>query len=141
MSHEKAFDFHLKSLGLGIREQTEKEQLLLSSTAQQSLVHGINVMNKKDFKQTKKKFGSAYFLAKNGVPSSLFLKLISNKERHCVFVGTAYCNRTSGTLFLEYIPENLREGLKEMLNTRKFCSLLTDGSTNSAVNQKRPFLF
>ena len=31
MSHEKTFDLHLKGFGLGIRERTEKEQLLLSS--------------------------------------------------------------------------------------------------------------
>ena len=33
-------------------------------------------MNEKDFKQTKKKFKSAYFLAKNEAPLSLFPKLI-----------------------------------------------------------------
>ena len=44
-----------------------------------------------------------------------------------------------GTLYLEYIVENLRKGLKEKLNTRSFYSLLTDGSTESAVNEKDAF--
>ena len=51
MSHKNAFNLHLKGLEIGIREQTEKEQLLLSSTGQQPIVQGINVMNEKDFKQ------------------------------------------------------------------------------------------
>ena len=136
MSHEKAFDLHLKGLGLGIWEQTEKEQLLLSSAGQQPIAHSINAMNKKEFKQTKKKFVSAYFLAKT---EAFFPKLISHKERHNVIVSTAYCNRTLGTLFLEYIAENLREGLKEKLNLRNFYSLLTGGSTDSAVNKKEVF--
>ena len=96
MSHEKTFDLHLKGLRLGIREQTEKEQLLLSSTDQQPIVHGVNIMNEKDFKQTKKKFESAYFLAKNEAPLSLFPKLTSYEERHGVIVGTSSRNRTSG---------------------------------------------
>ena len=38
------------------------------------------------------------------------------------------------------MAENLREGSKEKLNLRNFYSLLTDGSTNSAVNEKEVFL-
>ena len=78
ISYKKAFDLHLKSLGFVIQEQTEKEQLLLSSTGQQPIIPDI-VKNKKVFKQTKKKSESAYFLAKNEAPLSLFRKLRSHK--------------------------------------------------------------
>ena len=139
ISCEKAFNLHLKGLGLIIWERREKEQLLLSSIGQQPIVNSINVMNKKDFRKTKNKFESAYFLAKNEAPLSLFLKLVSHEERHGVIVGTAYRNRTLGTLFLEYITKNLKEGLKEKLNMRNFYSSLTDGSTDSAVNKKEAF--
>ena len=137
MSHEKAFDLHLKRIGLGIREQAEKEQLLLSSTGQQSIVHNINVMNEKDFKQTKKKFEKGYFLTKNKAHLSLFQKLMSRRKAQCYCI--AYHNRTLVTLFLEYVAENLRKGLKKKLNMRKFYSLLTNGSTDSAVNEKEAF--
>ena len=40
---------------------------------------------------------------------------------------------------MEYIAENLRVGLKEKLNMRNFYSLLTDDSTDSAVNRKEAF--
>ena len=49
-------------------------------------------MNGKDFRQTKKKFQIAYFLAEKEAPLSSFRKLISHKERHSVVVGTAYRN-------------------------------------------------
>ena len=111
----------------------------MSSTGQQQVVHSIN-MNEKDFEQTKKKFESVNFLAKNEAPLSLFPKLISHKERHGVIVDAAHCNRTLETSFLEHMAENLREGSKEKLNLRNFYSLLTDGSTNLAVNEKEAFL-
>ena len=123
MSHKKTFDLCLKGLGLNIQKRTKKEQLLLSSTGQQSIIHCINVMNGKDFRQTKKKFQIVYFLAEKEAPLSSFRKLISHKERHSVVVGTAYRNRTLGTLFLEYIVENLRKGLEEKLTARNFYSL------------------
>ena len=81
----------------------------MSSTGQQHVIHSIKIMNEKDFEQTKKKFESVNFLAKNEPLLSLFPKRISHKERHGVIVNTAYCNRTSGTLFLEHMVENLRE--------------------------------
>ena len=40
---------------------------------------------------------------------------------------------------MEYIAEKLRVGLKEKLNMRNFYSLLTDDSTDSAVNRKETF--
>ena len=123
MSYKKAFDLCLKGLGLNIQKRIKKEQLLLSSTGQQSIIHCINVMNGKDFRQTRKKFEIAYFSAKKEAPLSSVRKLISHKERHSVIVGTAYRNRTSGTLFLEYIVQNLRKGLKKKLTARNFYSL------------------
>ena len=89
---------------------------------------------------TGQQFESVNLLAKNEAPLSLFPKLISHKERHGIIVDTAHCNRTSGTSFLEHMAENLGEGSKEKLNLRNFYSLLTDGSTNSAVNEKEAFL-
>ena len=54
MSHKIVFDPHLKGLELGIQEQAEKEQLSLSSIGQHPIIHSITIMNKTDFKQTKK---------------------------------------------------------------------------------------
>ena len=91
-------------------------------------------MNKKDFKQTKKVWKCFRFI-KKWSSLNLFLKLI-RQERHSAIVDKAYHNRTLETLFLEYIAENLRVGLKEKLNMGNFYSVLTDDSTDSAVNKK-----
>ena len=111
----------------------------MSSISQQPIVHGVNVVNEKDFKQMKKKLESSWFLAKRKAPLSLFPKRICHEERHSVIVGTAFRNTTSGILILEYITGNLREELKEKLNTINFYSSLTNGTTNSAVNKKEAF--
>ena len=139
-SHKRSFWFVSKGeLGLSARERTEKEHLLLESSRQQALVDGINVVNDKDFELTKKKFESMYFLAKNGAPLSLFAKYIHHEERHGVLFCTSYGNRTSGTVFLEFIAKSLRHIMKEKLTKRNFYSLLTDGSTDSWVIEKEAF--
>ena len=78
-------------------------------------------MNDKDFELTKKKFESMYFLAKNEAPLSLFSKFISH-ERYGIVFGTAYRNRTSGTVFLEFIAKSLGDIMKEKLTKRNFYS-------------------
>ena len=77
-------------------------------------------MNDKDFELTKKKFESMYFLAKNGAPLSLFAKYIHHEERHGVLFCTSYGNRTSGTVFLEFIAKSLRHIMKEKTYQKKF---------------------
>ena len=72
MSHKRAYDLFLKESGLNARERTEKEQLLLEGASQQGIVSGLNIMNQKDYEQTKKKFETAYFLAKNRVRNNCF---------------------------------------------------------------------
>ena len=49
-----AFNLFLRDSGLNERERTNKERLLLNSSGQQSIINGLNVMNEKDFDQTKK---------------------------------------------------------------------------------------
>ena len=79
-------------------------------------------MNNKDFELTKKKFESMHFLVKNEAPLSLFSKLISHEERYGIVFGTAYRNRTSGTVFLEFIAKSLGDIMKEQLTKRNFYS-------------------
>lgn len=124
---------------MGIWEQTEKKQLPMSSTGQQSIAQAINIMNEKDFKQNKKKFESTYFLAKKETPLSLFLKHRRHKEKHDVIVSAAYRSRNLVTLFLEYTNKNLTEELKKNLHTSNFYSMLTDGSTDLQINKKEAF--
>ena len=87
----------------------------------------------------RKKSKVCIFLAKNEAPLSLFPKFISHEERHGVVSGTAYRNRTSGTVFFESIAKSLGDIVKEKLIKRNFYSLLTDGSTDSSVTEKEAF--
>ena len=64
-------------------------------------------MNKKDISEKKLKFESAYFLAKNEAPLSLFPKMLSHEEIHSVTFENALENRNSGTGFIQHIVKSL----------------------------------
>ena len=135
-AHKMAFGLFLKDIGLNERERTCKERLLLDCSGQQSIVDGLNVMNEKDFEQTKKKFETVYFLVKNEMSLNTYQKLLNHEEKHGVMLGTAYRNRTSGTLMIDFIAESLRNDFKKKFDKANFYSLLSDGSTDASVTEK-----
>ena len=138
IAHKMAFNLFRDS-GLNERERTNKERLLLNSSGQQSIIDGLNVVNKKDFDQTKKKFESVYFLVKNEISLSTHQNLLNHEENHGVMLGTAYRNRTSGTLMIDFIAESLRNDFKKKFDKANFYSLLSDSSRDSSLAEKEAF--
>ena len=92
-------------------------------------------MNKQDLERTKKKFEVAYFIAKEELPIVKYGPLLDLEERHGVDVGTAYRNENTGGVFMDYISESLADELKEKLDHSNFYSVLTDGSTDTAISE------
>ena len=135
-SHGVAYDLYLKNKGLSARERTEKLKETVLVGGQEGIVHGIDVMNLKDFELTKKKFETAYFVAKEELPLSTFSKLLCLEERHGVEMGTAYRNRNYGGKMMDYVSESLSNELKQELSNAHFYSVLTDGSTDASVCEK-----
>ena len=107
--------------------------------ANKVLFDGLNVMNKKDFDQTKKKFESVYFLVKNEISLSTHQNLLNREENHGVMLGTAYRNRTSGTLMIDFIAESLQNDFKKKFDKDNFYSLLSDSSRDSSLAEKEAF--
>ena len=132
IAHKMAFNLFLRDSGLNERERTNKERLLLNSSGQQSIIDGLNVMNEKDFE-------SVYFLVKNEISLSTYQKLLNHEENHRVMLGTAYRNRTSGTLMIDFIAESLRNDFKKKFDKANFYGLLSDSSTDSSLAEKEAF--
>ena len=88
----------------------------------------------------KKKFEIVYFLVKENL---LFIKMVplcQLVEKHGVGLGTGYKNDQACANFVQYITENQRLQLVDVLSKAKYFSIQIDGSTDSANVEEEVFL-
>ena len=85
----------------------------------------------------KKKFDLTYFLCKENLAFKKMSSLCELEERHDVDLGSGYKNNQACTTFLEYIDQDFRERLVNVLDKVKFFSIQADGSTDAG----RPILY
>ena len=97
-------------------------------------------MTKNDYENIKKKFEIAYFTAKQELPLTLFTELVKLEEHHGVDLGLAYRNAFQCGQFIDYISETLSNELKEIVDKVNFISVLWDGATDSAVQEREALL-
>ena len=83
----------------------------------------------------RKKIEVAYYIAKEELPIIKYASLVDLEERHGVDISKAYRNRNSGGVFIDCISDTLADELKQKLLKVNFYSILTDGSTDSAISE------
>ena len=133
--HKKSFDLYMKSKGLDLLERTEKTREILNSSRQENIVSGLAAMKKQEVARTKRKFETAYFLAKEEIPLVKYSRFVSFMERQSVDIGQAYRNENTGGEFVDYIDMSIAEHLKGKIENSHFYSVLTDGSTDSSISE------
>ena len=134
-AHGKSFDMYMKSKGLDATERTNIMQDLLSENKQNDILVGISTMKKNDLEFTKKKFDIAYLVAKEEMPVIKYNSILALEERHGVKLGTAYKNENTAGTFMDYISKRLSKDLESKIDKVNFYSILTDGSTDSAIKE------
>ena len=112
-AHKRAYDLHLKSKSISACERTDILQPLLDEGRQRSIMQGLGVMQMKDFELTKKKFETAYFVAKEEIPLAKFSMILELEDKHGVVLGNAYRNNVTGGCMIDYIADNIMKELKE----------------------------
>ena len=93
-------------------------------------------MQQKDLEKTKKKFETAYFIAKEELPLSKFPKILNLEEMHGVELGEAYRNEITGALMIDYIGKSFARDVKLLIDKSSFFSILIAGSTDASVVEK-----
>ena len=83
--------------------------------------------------QTKIKFETAYFVAKQELPLSKYKEILNNEKFHGVDIGNSYMTDVKPGEFIDFIAANLKSKLCKDLATANLFSVLCDGSTDSAV--------
>lgn len=89
---------------------------------------------------TRTKFETAYSIVKETLPLLKYPILLKHEEIHGVEISKAYRNGNAGGLFIDITSENLADDLKEKLNNCNLYSMLTNGSTDAATENKVVFL-
>jgi hypothetical protein len=105
--HKKSFDLFLKQKGLSLTDRNESLQDFLRDNQQADILTGVASMQKIDIELTKKKFETAYYVAKEELSLLKYTSLLKLEERHGVTLGNAYRNENTGGVFIDYISQSL----------------------------------
>ncbi|KAK0135054.1 Zinc finger protein 862 [Merluccius polli] len=81
-------------------------------------------------------FRTSHAIAKNARPFSDFKWMCNLDEKKGLKVGKTYRNEVECRLFTKYIAKAEQIKLREELEETKFCSILSDGSTDTAVKEE-----
>ena len=93
-------------------------------------------LNESRRKQIELKFRNIHALVKHNRPISDFTWLNELDEVKGLQHGNTYNNRSAGTLFLEFIADNVKCELVSLFENVKFFSFTMDGSTDSSTTEQ-----
>ena len=113
--------------------------MLKRDRGQQSKESGLARMNEKDAMLTRKKFETAYFIAKEQLPLTKFGRILALEELHNVQLGNAYRNNNVCGEFIDYTADDLALKVLQKLKSSNFHSALWDGTTYVSVSEKETF--
>ena len=105
--HKKSFDLFMKQKGLNVKEWNEALKDIHSDNKQSSIFSGLATIQRVDIELTKKKFETAFFIAKEELPLIKYKALLALEEKHGVTLGHAYWNENTG-VFIDFIAESLQ---------------------------------
>ena len=90
-------------------------------------------MGEKDLETLRICFNSAYYLVKQERPFSDYLNLIALQHKNSIKKFQSYVTDRAAADFTDCLAEIKKEDLIKAISTSNYFSLLTDGSTDSAV--------
>ena len=94
---------------------------------------GLIKMGEKDLETLRICFNSAYYLVKQECPFSDYPNLITLQHKNGIKKFQSYKMDRAAVVFTDCIAEVKKEDLIKAISTSNYFSLLTDGSTDSAV--------
>ena len=126
--HKEAMKNYYKSVGKTHVEKRDRNQ--------QSIESGLARMNEKDIILTRKKFDTAYFIAKEDLLLTKFVRILALEELHNVELGNACRNNNMRGEFIDYIADDLASKVLQQLKSSNLHSALWDGTTDVSIPEK-----
>ena len=129
-AHKKANELEQKrQLGaMGFKEKVVKDTLI---------GRGLTKMGEKDLETLRICFNSAYYLVKQECPFSDYPNLITLQHKNSIKKFQSYVTYRVAADFTDYIAKVKKEDLIKAISASNYFSVLTDGTTDSAVIEEK----
>ena len=131
---------HFKLESIKYHEQSQGHQHCVSIAAANKAPPSTSIaektlvtLNRAQFEKMDKLFRTAHAIAKKGRPFTGFVWMCDLDEMKGLDIGKTYRNHTQAQNFISYIAMVERNNFQQELLSVGFLSLLSDGSTDSAV--------
>ena len=124
---------HLRARDAGIARQKPAKD----SQIAQSLEKGRQDSNERAQKEVEMKINMAYFIAKEELPFSKFAPIVSLQKKNGLAINPIYANSRSCTKLINIISEVFQKELADVLNGKKFMSIIIDGTTDAGKKRER----
>ena len=87
---------------------------------------------KKKEKGVGSKFNTAYLIAKEELPFTIYQAILSLKKKNGLYISTTYANDKSCNNFVAVKREVMTEVLASEINEKNYISIMIDGATDAS---------
>ena len=135
VKHSK-LDIHKKAVSLE-RQPTRTINEILRSTP---FGRAVAFASSEEKDRVSRLFEVAYMISREKMPFTKFPTIVEVDKRHGVCLGQTNHKEHKCQEFASIIGETMSDDLVEALRSCRYMSVLMDGSTDSSVTEKEPFL-
>ena len=94
-------------------------------------------LNPADKDSLRAKFNTTYYILKKERPFTDYPNLLNLQTKNGISkLGASYSTPNASAYFADYIGKVMRESLKKLISKANYFSVLSDGSTDSAVTEQ-----
>jgi hypothetical protein len=126
-----ASDQHLLAVKLHTSSQVEA-----ASSSSCNIKSAFKIQDKTNLDQVRKLLRTAFFIAKEELPFSLFPNILELQKIHGVRLGQGYSYDKACGDFVDCIEEVAVNDLNKCLANSDYFSVLIDGSTDSSTTER-----
>ena len=124
--HQKACSLFMKSKAVSVTDYAP-------------IARALEKMDAITASNIKRKFKIAYFICKQHLPFTKMGPICGLEEKHRVNLGTGYKNDKACALFVEFIAQERREALLDVVSKARFFSIQADGTTDKGNIEEEMF--
>ena len=130
-THDRS-DQHKLALRISLEDSGNRP----GPSQESALVKAFSVQEKGTRDKLVKLIETSYFIAKEELPFALFPKIVDLEKKHGVDLGNSYTYDKACGDFIDCIEQVEVNKLGETIANSKYFSILIDGSTDAANNEK-----
>ena len=129
-------DMHKRAADIAMKKHLGSERYTQNVMKNTPIGKSITRMEEHSKEVLKMRFNTAYYLAKKEKPFSDYPDLLVLQEKNGIEKHSGYRTPRAAADFIDFIAEEFKSPLKEILVKARYYSILTDGSTDTSVTEQ-----